>query len=246
MLQIRSIFSDDKAIDTSNALNNSDGALDYEHKEDDNITPTPNNDVKPDEKSIPSEKKNESRIFSSPLRSMSSQKRSNPRGSLVRSLSLTSMGKSTSLNPFGSEKRWSQLDCVEEQSVDGSALFEQGAASVDEPAVSDEKELHENVQRIAHNSFDSGNESEEEEEEELSPLKDTPRSKLSLRDALDRGSAMHSRLFDDDGQQTVITDDGSLWLHEDGTEAAAKIRSSSSICAPQLDFGALAGVRNVE
>jgi hypothetical protein len=66
---------------------------------------------------------------------------------------------------------------------------------------------------------------------------DTPdRAKsVSLNDTLGRDSVTHSRLFLDDGQQTVLSDDGSLWLDQ-GSIAYSNIKSSTSVSAAQLVF----------
>jgi len=235
--QLKSMFTDDMA-------------LDYNHTKDDNDVANPIE--RPDKQPAPARAKVEARNFSSPPRSKSTTKRPDLRSGLVRSFSLNNMGKSASINPFGGKKRWSQLESLEEQSVDGSALVEPDAESLNDIAIEKMKSSSKPELTAINNTgfksgIENGSQSDDEYEEELAPLKeDVPRSSLTLGEALDRGSKMHDRLFDDDGQQTVITDDGSLWLNEDGTEAVSKIRSSASVCAPQLDFGAPAGVRNVQ
>ena len=234
MTKLKSIFTDDMA-------------LDYSHTEG-----VPHPIEKPDQESAPVAEKVGPRNFSSPSRSKSTTTRPDLRSGLVRSFSLNNMGRSASMNPFGGKKRWSQLDSLEEQSIDGSSLVEPSSDLVNDATVDKLKSSSEHELPVIHNTglrsdIENGSQIDDEYEDELAPLKeDVPRSSVTLGEALDRGSKMHGRLFDDDGQQTVITDDGSLWLNEDGTDAVSKIRSSASVCAPQLDFGAPAGVRNVQ
>ena len=57
----------------------------------------------------------------------------------------------------------------------------------------------------------------------------------SLAESLERGSDLNHRLFDHDGQETVLTDDGSCWLDQ-GSVSGMNIRSSASVVAPQLSF----------
>jgi hypothetical protein len=57
----------------------------------------------------------------------------------------------------------------------------------------------------------------------------------SLTESLKKGSKLNIRLFDEDGQETVGTDDNSLWL-EQGSVTGLEIKSSASVAAPQLVF----------
>jgi hypothetical protein len=276
MSQIRSLFADDMGIDK--ALSNSEGALNYNHEDDGNaVSETAEiGDEQPSEQ----EKEDVLRL-SSPRRSQSTHRRSNPRSAFVRSLSLSSMGKSTPGRPFGSKNttsarrstsRRSQLQSVDEKSEDVpitteseketnlfdntvTTAFEQETSLFDNVAVEQNDVFQEDGQKDHNNGFEDCDDSDNgDDDDELGELNVAPRSSMSLAEALDRESAMHGRLFDDDGQQTVITDDGSLWLHEDGTAAVSKIRSSASVCAPQLDFCAptergtksALGVRNLQ
>jgi hypothetical protein len=80
---------------------------------------------------------------------------------------------------------------------------------------------------------------EDDDEHLFSRAKDTPLSESkkklpSLAESLERGSELNIRLFDD-GQETVMTDDGSLWF-EQGSISGLEIKSSASIAAPQLVF----------
>lgn len=64
-----------------------------------------------------------------------------------------------------------------------------------------------------------------------------PRSQsVSLNDTLERGSLVNCRLFEDDGQQTVITEDSCQWYNQ-GSDAYSNIKSSTSVSAAQLVFG---------
>ncbi len=77
---------------------------------------------------------------------------------------------------------------------------------------------------------------EDEKEDRPEKAKTAKSQHVSLDDTLERGSLLNSRLFEDDGQQTVLTDDGSVWFDQ-GSVAYANIRSSASVSAPQLVFG---------
>lgn len=57
----------------------------------------------------------------------------------------------------------------------------------------------------------------------------------SLSETLERGSELNVKLFQSDDQETVVTDDGSLWLDQ-GSVSGLEIKSSSSVTAPQLLF----------
>ncbi|KAG7356961.1 hypothetical protein IV203_001649 [Nitzschia inconspicua] len=57
----------------------------------------------------------------------------------------------------------------------------------------------------------------------------------SLLESLNRGSELNIRLFDSDGQETVVTDDGSMWFDQ-GSVSGLEIKSSASVSAPQLLF----------
>jgi hypothetical protein len=74
---------------------------------------------------------------------------------------------------------------------------------------------------------------ETKEDERVEEKKRLP----SLAESLERGSELNCKLFhgDDDGQQTVTTDDGSLWLDQ-GSVSCLNIKSSASVAAPQFTW----------
>ncbi|KAL3922734.1 MAG: hypothetical protein SGILL_002045 [Bacillariaceae sp.] len=76
---------------------------------------------------------------------------------------------------------------------------------------------------------------EEGEEEEEAPLAREPKKGPSLAASLERGSDLNRHLCNHGSQETVVTDDGSLWLDQ-GSVSGMNIRSSGSVAAPQLSF----------
>jgi hypothetical protein len=71
--------------------------------------------------------------------------------------------------------------------------------------------------------------------ENESPKDDERKKVPSLAESLERGSDLNRQLFDHDGQETVLTDDGSCWLDQCSV-SGLNIRSSASVVAPQLSF----------
>jgi hypothetical protein len=62
---------------------------------------------------------------------------------------------------------------------------------------------------------------------------DNTRKTPSLAESLERNSLLNHKLFDD-GQQTVVSDDGSQWF--EGSVSCLNIKSAASVAAPQLVF----------
>lgn len=240
--QIKSLYAEDLSNDIDWTI--SESALNYNHRSEPNAL----EEINEGEETLPSplERSDKSPTpFSSEKRSSSMLRGSNPRNIFTRTLSMNNVGKSKSGSSLGSSKLLSRRQSSSRKSTGNrpqltrvEESFERIAATV----LLEEKSTFLETSKTEQEENDLGNDADADDDDddniEEAALNDAPRSTMSLGEALERRAGVHGRLFDDDGQQTVMSDDGSLWLHEDGSVAVSKIRSSSSVCAPQLDFSA--------